>query len=184
MAAKRRITQELFRGIKVCVTALPPAERKDVQRATEECGGIYSADLDQTCTHLLVGEPQGAKYEMALTWQLKTVHPSWLWDSIEEGLLLPVTRYLITTPPNAGGAAAGPDVLPPDQSYFQGLRFYAGQHVQNIFGEKYEKMVTDGAGTLTSTFDEKTTHYIVIRRDLEPEYLCFCMKKSDINVSK
>ena len=74
------------------------------------------------------------------------------------------------TVPSTGGAQTGADgAALEDLGWFHGMSFYAGKQVVSIYGDKYEKMITDGGGILAKDFDETTTHYVVIRKELEPE---------------
>ncbi|KAK2859645.1 hypothetical protein Q5P01_004265 [Channa striata] len=54
----------VLRGCTVCVTGLSSAERKEVQRLCEQHGANYTGQLKMNeCTHLIVNEPTGQKYE-------------------------------------------------------------------------------------------------------------------------
>ncbi|XP_074844363.1 DNA topoisomerase 2-binding protein 1 isoform X2 [Carettochelys insculpta] len=76
----------LFRGCTICVTGLSTADRKEVQRLTIEHGGQYTGQLKMNeCTHLIVQEPKGQKYECAKKWNVQCVSIQWFFDSIENG---------------------------------------------------------------------------------------------------
>ncbi|ONK57609.1 uncharacterized protein A4U43_C09F2240 [Asparagus officinalis] len=54
----RVVPQEPFRilpftGLTICVTRIPPDERKEIEKLIVQNGGRYSADLTKKCTHLV-----------------------------------------------------------------------------------------------------------------------------------
>ncbi|XP_032642890.1 DNA topoisomerase 2-binding protein 1 isoform X1 [Chelonoidis abingdonii] len=76
----------LFRGCTICVTGLSSVDRKEVQRLTTEHGGQYTGQLKMNeCTHLIVQEPKGQKYECAKKWNVQCVSIQWFFNSIENG---------------------------------------------------------------------------------------------------
>uniref|UniRef100_A0A3B5LZJ7 DNA topoisomerase II binding protein 1 n=1 Tax=Xiphophorus couchianus TaxID=32473 RepID=A0A3B5LZJ7_9TELE len=94
-------------GCIVCVTGLSSTERKEVQRLCEQHGAKYTGQLKMNeCTHLIVSEPTGQKYECARKWNVYCVSLHWLFDSIEKGYSQDESRYMVqrksstTTQPN------------------------------------------------------------------------------------
>ncbi|KAG7488805.1 hypothetical protein MATL_G00037920 [Megalops atlanticus] len=86
----------VLRGCTVCVTGLTTVERKEVQRLCEQHGGLYTGHLKMNeCTHLIVGEPKGQKYECARKWNVYCVSLHWLFDSIEKGFCQDESRYRV-----------------------------------------------------------------------------------------
>uniref|UniRef100_A0A8C1NYD4 DNA topoisomerase II binding protein 1 n=1 Tax=Cyprinus carpio TaxID=7962 RepID=A0A8C1NYD4_CYPCA len=86
----------VLKGCTVCVTGLSTVERKDVQRLCEQNGGNYTGQLKMNeCTHLIVSEPTGQKYEFARKWNVFCVSLHWLFDSIEKGFCQDETRYAV-----------------------------------------------------------------------------------------
>ncbi|XP_045153750.1 DNA topoisomerase 2-binding protein 1 [Echinops telfairi] len=76
----------VFLGCIICVTGLCGFDRKAVQRLTVEHGGRYMGQLKMNeCTHLIVQEPKGQKYECAKRWNVHCVTPQWFFDSVEKG---------------------------------------------------------------------------------------------------
>ncbi|KAI1888905.1 hypothetical protein AGOR_G00173580 [Albula goreensis] len=81
-------------GCTVCVTGLSTQERKEVQRMCEQHGAQYSGQLRMNeCTHLIVSEAKGQKYECAKKWKIYCVSLEWLQDSIEKGFCQDESRY-------------------------------------------------------------------------------------------
>ncbi|KAM6900354.1 DNA topoisomerase 2-binding protein 1 [Xenentodon cancila] len=81
-------------GCTVCVTGLSSTERKEVQRLCEQHGASYTGQLKMNeCTHLIVSEPTGQKYECARKWNVYCVTIHWLFDSIEKGFCQDESRY-------------------------------------------------------------------------------------------
>ncbi|XP_060104882.1 DNA topoisomerase 2-binding protein 1 [Heteronotia binoei] len=86
----------LFRGCTVCVTGLSSVDRKEVQRLTTENGGQYSGQLKMNeCTHLIVQDPKGPKYECARRWNVHCVSIQWFFDSIEKGFCQDELMYTV-----------------------------------------------------------------------------------------
>ncbi|KFQ98052.1 DNA topoisomerase 2-binding protein 1 [Opisthocomus hoazin] len=86
----------VFLGCTICVTGLSSSDRKEVQRLTAEHGGQYTGQLKMNeCTHLIVQEPKGQKYECAKKWNVHCVSVQWFADSIEKGFCQDETMYKI-----------------------------------------------------------------------------------------
>nr|XP_060637782.1 DNA topoisomerase 2-binding protein 1 [Anolis sagrei ordinatus]XP_060637783.1 DNA topoisomerase 2-binding protein 1 [Anolis sagrei ordinatus] len=86
----------LFLGCTVCVTGLSSTDRKEVQRLTTENGGQYTGQLKMNeCTHLIVHEPKGQKYECARRWNVHCVSMQWFFDSIEKGFCQDESMYTV-----------------------------------------------------------------------------------------
>ncbi|XP_049913145.1 DNA topoisomerase 2-binding protein 1 [Epinephelus moara] len=86
----------VLRGCTVCVTGLSSTERKEVQWLCEQHGATYSGQLKMNeCTHLIVSEPTGQKYECAKKWNVYCVSLHWLFDSIEKGFCQDESRYAV-----------------------------------------------------------------------------------------
>ncbi|XP_071340915.1 DNA topoisomerase 2-binding protein 1 [Trachinotus anak] len=86
----------VLRGCTVCVTGLSSTERKEVQRLCEQHGASYTGQLKMNeCTHLIVSEPTGQKYECARKWNVYCVSLHWLFDSIEKGFCQDESRYTV-----------------------------------------------------------------------------------------
>ncbi|XP_035751590.1 DNA topoisomerase 2-binding protein 1 isoform X2 [Egretta garzetta] len=86
----------VFLGCTICVTGLSNSDRKEVQRLTAEHGGQYTGHLKMNeCTHLIVQEPEGQKYECAKKWNVHCVSVQWFSDSIEKGFCQDETIYKI-----------------------------------------------------------------------------------------
>ncbi|XP_014645004.1 PREDICTED: DNA topoisomerase 2-binding protein 1 isoform X2 [Ceratotherium simum simum] len=76
----------IFLGCIICVTGLCGLERKAVQQLTVKHGGQYMGQLKMNeCTHLVVQEPKGQKYECAKRWNVHCVTTKWFFDSVEKG---------------------------------------------------------------------------------------------------
>ncbi|CAG5868524.1 unnamed protein product, partial [Menidia menidia] len=86
----------VLRGCTVCVTGLSSTDRKEVQRLCEQHGAAYTGQLKMNeCTHLIVSEPTGQKYECARKWNVYCVSLHWLFDSIEKGFCQDESRYTV-----------------------------------------------------------------------------------------
>ncbi|XP_006009932.1 DNA topoisomerase 2-binding protein 1 isoform X3 [Latimeria chalumnae] len=84
----------VFLGCVICVTGLCSLDRKEVQRLTDQHGGQYTGQLKMNeCTHLIVQEPKGQKYECAKKWNVHCISIQWFFDSIERGYCRDETMY-------------------------------------------------------------------------------------------
>ncbi|XP_036917156.1 DNA topoisomerase 2-binding protein 1 isoform X3 [Sturnira hondurensis] len=86
----------IFLGCIICVTGLDGPERKRVQQLTVKHGGQYMGQLKMNeCTHLIVQEPKGQKYECAKRWNVHCVTTQWFFDSVEKGFCQDESIYKI-----------------------------------------------------------------------------------------
>ncbi|KAF6101462.1 DNA topoisomerase II binding protein 1 [Phyllostomus discolor] len=90
----------VFLGCIICVTGLDGPERKRVQQLTVKHGGQYMGQLKMNeCTHLIVQEPKGQKYECAKRWNVHCVTTQWFFDSVEKGFCQDESMYKIEPRP-------------------------------------------------------------------------------------
>ncbi|KAM5313641.1 DNA topoisomerase 2-binding protein 1 isoform 3-T3 [Glossophaga mutica] len=90
----------IFLGCIICVTGLDGPERKRVQQLTVQHGGQYMGQLKMNeCTHLIVQEPKGQKYECAKRWNVHCVTTQWFFDSVEKGSCQDESMYKIEPRP-------------------------------------------------------------------------------------
>ncbi|KAH7299279.1 hypothetical protein KP509_24G003500 [Ceratopteris richardii] len=86
-----------FYGLIICVTGLSKDARKQVQEATIRMGGQYSPDLHCRCTHLVVQNFRGRKYEHALKHGLKRglsiVTVAWFVNCVKRNARLDESLY-------------------------------------------------------------------------------------------
>ena len=86
----------IFKGCTICVTGLDTHQREVIKSLTTEHGAVYSGELNmKTCTHLLVENPTGTKYNYARQWKLHCVLPGWFFDCIKEGHWLSEEPYKV-----------------------------------------------------------------------------------------
>ncbi|XP_010144579.1 PREDICTED: DNA topoisomerase 2-binding protein 1 [Buceros rhinoceros silvestris] len=89
-------TCPVFLGCTICVTGLSSSDRREVQRLAAEHGGQYMGQLTMNeCTHLIVQEPKGRKYECAKKWNVPCVSVRWFSDSIKKGFCQDETIYKV-----------------------------------------------------------------------------------------
>uniref|UniRef100_A0A7M4EKL8 DNA topoisomerase II binding protein 1 n=1 Tax=Crocodylus porosus TaxID=8502 RepID=A0A7M4EKL8_CROPO len=90
----------LFRGCTLCVTGLSSLDRKEVQHLATKHGGQYTGQLKMNeCTHLIVQEPKGQKYECAKKWNVHCVSIQWFFESIERGFCQDESMYKVELGP-------------------------------------------------------------------------------------
>nr|XP_020842957.1 LOW QUALITY PROTEIN: DNA topoisomerase 2-binding protein 1-like [Phascolarctos cinereus] len=84
----------LFLGYTICVSGLCALERRAIQHLTTEHGGHYMGHLQMNeCTHLIVQEPKGQKYEYAKRWNIHCVRVQWFYHSIKKGFCQDEAMY-------------------------------------------------------------------------------------------
>ncbi|XP_054847595.1 DNA topoisomerase 2-binding protein 1 isoform X2 [Eublepharis macularius] len=122
----------LFRGCTVCVTGLSTMDRKEVQRLTLENGGQYSGQLKMNeCTHLIVQDPKGPKYECARRWNVHCISIQWFFDSIEKGFCQDESMY--TVEPGSKQESAPSTSTPTNESSKPDSRTLSDvSHISNI----------------------------------------------------
>ncbi|XP_059149850.1 DNA topoisomerase 2-binding protein 1-like isoform X2 [Physella acuta] len=82
-----------FHGLTIVVSGFSSSERNNMRSFIIKGGGKYSGEMKMNqCTHLVVKEPKGAKFEAARSWQIKVVNDQWLFDCIDK------QRYLDPNP--------------------------------------------------------------------------------------
>ncbi|XP_017821347.2 DNA topoisomerase 2-binding protein 1 isoform X2 [Callithrix jacchus] len=92
----------IFLGCIICVTGLSGLDRKEVQQLTVKHGGQYMGQLKMNeCTHLIVQEPKGQKYECAKRWNVHCVTTQWFFDSVEKGFCQDESMYKTEPRPEA-----------------------------------------------------------------------------------
>lgn len=88
-----------FLGLVICVTGLSKEARKQVMEATERLGGQYSPNLHPQCTHLVVQNFGGRKFEHALKHGprngLFIVTLGWFVDSVRKNARLSESNYSV-----------------------------------------------------------------------------------------
>ncbi|XP_064623167.1 DNA topoisomerase 2-binding protein 1-A-like isoform X2 [Lineus longissimus] len=89
-----RLRCPIFKNVVLTVSGLDAHERQEVKIAVQREGGCYTGEMKvNDCTHLLIKEPKGQKYEFARKWKIQIVDPKWLRDSIERGYCLDEALY-------------------------------------------------------------------------------------------
>ncbi|KAM8980428.1 DNA topoisomerase 2-binding protein 1 isoform X1 [Sarcophilus harrisii] len=122
----------LFFGCTICVTGLCSLDRRAVQRLTVENGGRYMGQLKMNeCTHLIVHEPKGQKYECAKRWNVHCVTIQWFFHSIEKGFCQDEAKYKIEP---RSQAKSVPDTSTPtgQNSEASGRTLSDVSHISNI----------------------------------------------------
>nr|XP_036878822.1 DNA topoisomerase 2-binding protein 1 [Manis javanica] len=92
----------IFLGCIICVTGLCTLDRRAVQQLTVKHGGQYMGQLKMNeCTHLIVQEPKGQKYECAKRWNVHCVTTKWFFDSVDKGFCQDESIYKTEPRPEA-----------------------------------------------------------------------------------
>ena len=63
-------------------------------------GGIYLPTLELSKTVVLViGDPEGKKWQHAQQWKIPCVSPSWVYESVERGIIAHSENHLVIARP-------------------------------------------------------------------------------------
>ncbi|KAL4228966.1 DNA topoisomerase 2-binding protein 1 [Mactra antiquata] len=88
----------IFMGLVITVSGLNTSEKNEAKNLIEKEGGKYSGEMKvKECTHLIVNEPKGQKYNFAKKWEIHIVRSEWLYESIEKGFCQDEANYPVTT---------------------------------------------------------------------------------------
>ncbi|KAG8190391.1 hypothetical protein JTE90_022034 [Oedothorax gibbosus] len=83
LAGFSAVKNQLFYGLVFCPSQLSLKDKKKLWAMVTFFGGTFRLNFNKSCTHLVVGKPEGAKYEKALACGVKVVTPDWITDSIQ-----------------------------------------------------------------------------------------------------
>uniref|UniRef100_A0A8D1GQ87 BRCT domain-containing protein n=1 Tax=Sus scrofa TaxID=9823 RepID=A0A8D1GQ87_PIG len=147
----------IFLGCIICVTGLCSLDRKAVQRLTVKHGGQYMGQLKMNeCTHLIVREPKGQKYECAKRWNVHCVTTQWFFDSVEKGFCQDESIYKTEPRPETKTL--------PDTSTPTGQINTIDIYLCGFSGRKLDKLrrlINSGGGVRFNQLNEDVTHVIV-----------------------
>ncbi|KAI2649116.1 DNA topoisomerase 2-binding protein 1-A [Labeo rohita] len=167
----------VYRDLNVSVThlvagevgRLSTVERKEVQRLCEQNGGNYTGQLKMNeCTHLIVSEPTGQKYEFARKWNVYCVSLHWLFDSIEKGFCQDESRYAVERGQKRAEEKAGrPNTSTPtgpSRSKEEGPSLLGLSHISNISMNVNETALTTAGISHIETPDPVDSFDITVCR--------------------
>ncbi|KAI5617083.1 DNA topoisomerase 2-binding protein 1 isoform X1 [Silurus asotus] len=144
----------VFKGCTLCVTGLSTVERKEVQRLCEQHGGSYTGQLKMNeCTHLIVSEPSGQKYEFAKKWNVYCVSIHWLFDSIEKGFCQDESRYAVEREDKRKEKHGRPNTSTPTGSNKDGPSLLGLSHISNVSINVNETAMTTATMSRIETAD-------------------------------
>uniref|UniRef100_UPI00398EDE69 PAX-interacting protein 1-like n=1 Tax=Pristiophorus japonicus TaxID=55135 RepID=UPI00398EDE69 len=85
---------QVFSGVAACLSRVSAEDRKTLWALITFYGGGCQLKLNKACTHLIVPEPQGEKYNCALKrTAIKIVTPDWVEDSVAEKSRIDESTY-------------------------------------------------------------------------------------------
>lgn len=166
-----------LRGVVVCLTGLPADEKIKFHQWVEDLGGRYARDLDtSTTTHLIAQDPEGAKYEAAMTCSnIAVVSPGWLEASVKSKRRAEESLFSWRGPEKELGGELEDNMLedlsPSLDRLLQGLQpatlfcscrfLLLGFEGQEELCNKFAKLIRRGRGTIYWELNELITHLIV-----------------------
>ncbi|KAJ1680437.1 regulator of Ty1 Transposition [Spiromyces aspiralis] len=92
----------IFSGMVVCSSRLPPRDREVLYGIIQALGGQWRDNLGRDVTHLTLLSPTGAKYDKAMSSRklgIRAVLPHWFQLCISLQRIIPDTPYLFPDPP-------------------------------------------------------------------------------------
>ncbi|ELT90028.1 hypothetical protein CAPTEDRAFT_225496 [Capitella teleta] len=103
----------LLRGYVITVSGLNSSDRQKIKETIEREGGRYTGEMKiNECTHLIINEAKGQKYEFAKKWRIHIVRPDWLNTCIEAGYAVEEYKYKVTE----GNPGQGATISTPNSS--------------------------------------------------------------------
>ncbi|XP_023933099.1 DNA topoisomerase 2-binding protein 1 isoform X2 [Lingula anatina] len=92
----------LFKDLVITVSGISNDERAEVKQVVEAQGGRYTGEMKiNDCTHLIVNEPKGQKYEFAVKWKIHIVCLAWLFESVQNGYCMDENKFRVGNMHNA-----------------------------------------------------------------------------------
>ncbi|RXG60380.1 PAX-interacting protein 1 [Armadillidium vulgare] len=91
--AFKKDPNQIFSGVKATVSKLDIQDSRAIWGLLNFYGGKCTLDFDHTCTHLIVGRPEGIKFNRAIEKPTIIVTPDWVVDSIAAGLRKDEAEY-------------------------------------------------------------------------------------------
>ncbi|XP_014245567.1 DNA topoisomerase 2-binding protein 1-like isoform X2 [Cimex lectularius] len=85
-----------FKGLYISFSNLPHLTKRRLQNIIESHGGTYMSTLEQKKTSvLIVGEPEGRKFQHAQLWGIPCLRPSWIHESVEKGAAVKMIDHIV-----------------------------------------------------------------------------------------
>lgn len=180
----------LLYGCSISFTGAPPDERSRMGNLIVSHGGNYSADMNSSCTHLVVsgnvGKRSSPKIAFAKKWDIPIVSSAWLLSSISKGMCLDTAAFLLNSDEFSSQLAAPTqsflydDITVEDinraldvPKYLADLHIYVGEGGSGDRSVLLKKLILIAGGTRhTDLFDKNIiTHYIIHNQTLTPKEL-------------
>ncbi|XP_035827275.1 DNA topoisomerase 2-binding protein 1-A isoform X2 [Aplysia californica] len=137
-----------FLGLTVVVSGFSSSERNQLKSFVTRGGGKYSGELKMNeCTHLVVKEAKGAKYEAAKNWKIRILHDKWVYDCMDK------KRYLDPEPYQCGKNVPGRNV----KTSTPERRSVIGPHISDV------SAITSGGNSSTFHQADETSDMTVMR---------------------
>ena len=168
----------IFTGLIICSSGFREDERRYFKQSAEKHGGSFTGQLRQNeCTHLIVRDLQGDKYEAAKQWgNVKIVAASWLIESVIAGCCLPEENYIIhgPRPPKSSEIVKpAPELEPPKQitqqnlgSFLTSCCIYLHKQAPQVIDE-LKCLINSAGGMCVMEPMDMVTHVVASIQDLE-----------------
>ncbi|KAL8604271.1 hypothetical protein ACOMHN_023641 [Nucella lapillus] len=169
----------IFKGLVITVSGLTQDERHRVKQLVETEGGSYTGVMKMNeCTHLILKEPKGQKYDYATKWKTHIVNLSWIYDSLDKNYCQEEKHYPVTGRPGVstmktstpeksrlsergregeGGQRSSSSPHP----FLTTSRIYVSSGLQGAMMERCRKMLNASDATRVMKLNESVTHVIM-----------------------
>ncbi|PNY24172.1 S-M checkpoint control protein rad4 [Tolypocladium capitatum] len=91
--------------LRICLTGFGD-QRDEIAEKITSNGGEYTGDLTRRCSHLIVSNPEGKKFQAAKSWGVYTVTLAWLDQTIARGMILEEAKFDPLLPADTQGVGA------------------------------------------------------------------------------
>ncbi|KAF6838274.1 brct domain-containing protein [Colletotrichum plurivorum] len=158
-----------FKGVVVCCTSIPPDQRTELAKKTEELGGIHKYDLTPDVTHLVVGDYDTPKYRHVAKERtdIKAMDARWidavgeLWMADAEIDFRALEREWQLKPLETCGEM--PDPANPGESKRGSLLLCMTGFDDPEYRNQIIDRITDNGGTYTGDLTKRVSHLIVFK---------------------
>ncbi|XP_012566719.2 PAX-interacting protein 1 isoform X1 [Hydra vulgaris] len=173
----------LFQNMVFCPSQIPVKDREILLAMIVYHGGVYKINLTKDCTHLVVGQPYGRKYDFALKHaQLKIVTVEWIVDCSKEERLLPEEEYAPIPSLQYSRSSVvldgnreclekvddNSEKAVPEKLLEGCVIFFSGyeDRLQPLVYQVWKDVIRKACGEIEETYSDKVTHFICLHQQV------------------
>ena len=167
-----------FAGCVICVTGLELELREKIEILTIKHGGVYSKNLNLSCTHLIAKKCEGEKYSFAIAKDILVINLDWFFDSIELKGCADEQLYLLSdlqqNSTNSienhlikGFESGNYFVEKPNTSLFENFGFFLSENLTQRQMQDAREIIYNGGGLRYSDLNKEVNVYLIGDLDLK-----------------